>query len=279
MSSNGEALVSVENLTKQYAPLGPMRVQRFFARLGGLQVEGLLPDDVVEDDEDEDLVGEEDEQPQERGAAGRTVIDGVSLQANGGSCVALVGPEGAGKTLLLKLIGGVVPPSSGRIVVRGVVAPALAVLARSLPAKGQTLQSGILHVAAIAGIPPHLVRSRLDEIAEFLELPQLRRTPPIGMTGRRKVEIILAAMLAVEPDIVLLDLPIAPTALGERFLRRLDEVRARGGLVITEGRDVATILPAPDRVVYLDRGRIVAEEDRGPFAAVESPHDLPAREP
>jgi ABC-type polysaccharide/polyol phosphate transport system ATPase subunit len=193
--------------------------------------------------------------------------------------VALVGPEGAGKTLLLKLIGGVVPPSSGRIVVRGVVAPALAVLARSLPAKGQTLQSGILHVAAIAGIPPHLVRSRLDEIAEFLELPQLRRTPPIGMTGRRKVEIILAAMLAVEPDIVLLDLPIAPTALGERFLRRLDEVRARGGLVITEGRDVATILPAPDRVVYLDRGRIVAEEDRGPFAAVESPHDLPAREP
>ncbi|MBA2513031.1 MAG: ATP-binding cassette domain-containing protein, partial [Solirubrobacterales bacterium] len=59
---------------------------------------------------------------------GRRVVDGVTLQAHGRSVVALVGPAGSGKTVLLKLIGGLVPPSDGRVVVRGTVAPALSVM-------------------------------------------------------------------------------------------------------------------------------------------------------
>jgi ABC-type polysaccharide/polyol phosphate transport system ATPase subunit len=124
-------------------------------------------------------------------------------------------------------------------------------------------------VGAIVGLPPRVVRSRLDEIADFLEVPKLRSVSTLALDRRRRMDILLATMLSVDPDVVLIDIPIAADGFGDRCLRRLDELRARGSLVITEARDAETVLPAPDRVVRLDRGRIVAEEHRDP-ASVES---------
>lgn len=262
-STNDKILVSVEHVSKEYPPPEPMRVRRLFARLGGLQLEELLPE-VVEE-EDEDSVVDDDEQVVDRGGFGRRVIDSVSLQAHAGSRLALVGPEGAGKTLLLKLICGIVPPSRGRIVVHGLAAPALNALARSLP-KGQTLQTALPYVAAIAGIPPGLVRSRLDEIAAFLEFPQLKGSWTNTLESRQKAEILLATMLSVEPDVILTDIPIGRDAFGERCLQRLDDLRARGSLLVSEARDVRNIVPVPDRIVRLYRGRIVAGEPQDPVA-------------
>lgn len=254
--------LALEGLSKGYPAPEQMRFRRLFARLGGLQLEDLLAE-VVEVDEDDDLAPDEEEQTSDRGGVGRLVIDGVSLEASGGSCIALVGPEASGKTLLLKLIAGIVAPSEGRIVLRGRVAPALDVLARTIP-KGESLQSALLHVGAVAGVSPRLLRAHLDEIGEFLALPQLRSARTSTLEKRQRAEIVLATMLCLDPDLLLIDIPIGRDSFGERCLERIEELRHRGSLVIVEARDAAKLRPLPDRVVHLICGRIAADEPWAP---------------
>jgi homopolymeric O-antigen transport system ATP-binding protein len=266
----GDLVLSVEDVLKEYAPAKPAGARRFFTRFRGLQLDVLVGDLVGEEDEDEDyLEDDDDEQVANRARLGRVVIDRLSLQAYAGSHIAVVGPEGAGKTMLLKLIAGIVPPTRGRIVVRGRVAPALAALTPMFP-KAHTLHAALPYVGAIVGLPPHVVRSRLDEIGDFLGVPKLRTVSTLSLDRRRRMDILLATMLSIDPDVVLTDIPIAADDFGGRCLRRLDELRAKGSVLITEARDEQTVLPAPDRIVRLDRGRVVADERPDPAPLAES---------
>jgi ABC-type polysaccharide/polyol phosphate transport system ATPase subunit len=257
-------VLSLESVSKDYPPPAPMRVRRLFARFGGLHVEeGFAPDalsGMAEDEEDEltDVEAAEDEEPlpPREEALGRRVVDSVTLQAHGGSLVVVLGPAGAGKTVLLKLIGGLVPPSSGRVVVRGSVAPALNDMALIMPARGHRVGNALPELGAMVGVSPRLVRSRFDRIAELMESPGLRKSSTSLMESRRKRELILAMALSVEPDILLLDIPIPRDAFGDRCMTRLDELRARGTLVVAEMRDLRKTRLEPDRLVALEGGRV-----------------------
>lgn len=263
---SSEPLLSLENLSKDYPRPAPMRARRLFSRFGGLHVEeGLastaMTGQQVEDDDDEDEMVVEDPVGDElllgREASGPRVIDGVTLQADGTSVVAVVGPAGAGKTVLLKLIGGLVPPSEGRVVVRGTVAPALNVLALVLPAKGHTVKAALPQLGAMVGISPRVVRSRFDQITELMQAPGLLKSSTSFMESRRKRELILAMALSVAPDVLLLDIPLPRSPFGDRCMRRVEDLRGSGTLVVAEMQDLRKTRLEPDRVVTLDRGRVV----------------------
>ncbi len=257
-----EWVLSLEGVSKEYLPPAPMRLRRLFSRFGGLQVEeGIAADalsGLVEDDEDElaDVVADDDVLPEPQEVLGRRVIDSVTLRMHGASLVALVGPAGAGKTVLLKLIAGMVPPTQGRVIVRGFVAPALNLMSLILPARGHNVHNALPQLGAMVGVPPRLVRSRFDQIADLLELPGLLKASTSLMESRRKRELILAMALSLEPDILLLDMPIPRDEFGDRCIRRLDELRARGTLVVAEMRSLHKTRLVPDRVVALEGGRV-----------------------
>ncbi len=262
-ASAADWVLSLEEVSKDYPPPPPMRLRRLFSRLGGLHIEDGFGGDAlsrtVEDDEDEledDAEDDDDVLAHPEEVSEHRVVDRVTLQATGGAVVALVGPAGAGKTVLLKLIGGLVPPSEGRVVVRGSVAPALNVMSIMLPARGHKVRDALPQLGAMVGVPPRVVRSRLDQIVDLLEIPGLLKSSTSLMESRRKRELILALALAVEPDVLLLDMPIPGDEFGDRCMRRLDELRARGALVVAEMRDLRKTRLAPDRVVTLDGGRV-----------------------
>jgi lipopolysaccharide transport system ATP-binding protein len=257
--------ISLEDVSKEYSPPPPMRMRRFFSRFGGLLVEDAFARDALagqfEDDEDEfgDNDLDDSELPPEPDALlGRRVIDHVNLEAQGGSIVGLVGAPGAGKTVLLKLVGGLVPPTEGRIVVRGSVAPALNTMSIMLPARAHKVRDALPQLGGMVGLPPQLVRSRLDQIADMLQVPGLLDSSTSLMESRRKRELVLAMALCADPDILLLDIQIRPgEAFDDRCARRIEELRDRGGLVVVEVRSPSKTRLTLDRVVSLDGGRIV----------------------
>ena len=186
--------------------------------------------------------------------------------------VALVGPPGAGKTVLLKLAGGLVAPSDGQIVVRGSVAPALAVMATVLPSRGHSVKAALPQLAAMVGIPPHRVRGRFDAIVDLMGSPQLLKSSTSLMEARRKRELILAMALALEPEILLLDMTIPRTPFGQRCVQRVAELRARGSLVVAEARNLHRLPVVPDRVVLLEQGRLLDDLDGSvAMGSVDSP--------
>ncbi len=260
----GDVLVTLENVSKAYPPLRPMRLRRLFSRLGGLHIEdgftaetlaGQVAEDEDEMEEDEPL---DDAPPPREALDGRLLIDDVSLQATAGSVIALVGPEGSGKTVLLKLIGGIIAPTSGRVVVRGTLAPALNLMASVLPARGHTVKAALPQLGAMVGLEPRAVRSRFGEIMDLMEAPALLKSSTSLMESRRKRELLLAMALSLEPDVLLLDMPIPYDAFGDRCVQRLTELGARGTLVIAEMRDMRKTRLQPDRTVLVDRGRILS---------------------
>lgn len=128
---------------------------------------------------------------------------------------------------------------------------------RALP-KGESLRVAPPR-RAVAGVSPGPIRTRHDEIVEFLGLPQLRSARASTLEKRQRAEIVLATMLCLDPDILLLDIPIGRDPFGERCLERVAQLRDAGTLVIMESREVAKPLLLPDRVVRLERGRIAAD--------------------
>jgi energy-coupling factor transporter ATP-binding protein EcfA2 len=124
----------------------------------------------------------------------------------------------------------------------------------------------------MVGIAPRAVRNRFAEIVELLDSPALLKSSTSLMESRRKRELILAMALALEPDVLVIDIPIPYDVFGDRCVERLAELRARGALVIAEMREVRKTRVAYDEVVVVDRGRIAPPEP-----AVSEPPASPDR--
>jgi ABC-type polysaccharide/polyol phosphate transport system ATPase subunit len=263
LAGKGETLLTFEHVSKHYPPPPPMRVRRFFARFQGLHVqEGFAADALsggdLDDDEmvdDDDLEGEPEPLPV---ADGRRVLDDVSLRLPAGSLVALLGPEHGGKTMLLKVAAGIVAPSEGRVVTRGLVAPALGFVSLAFPSKGHRVKGTLPQLAAMIGIPPARVRGRFDAIAELMDRPALLKASTSLMDSQTKRELVLAMALAIEPDVLLLDIPIPPTKFGDRCIERISALREGGSLVVAEMRNVFKTPEAltVDHAIALEHGRL-----------------------
>jgi branched-chain amino acid transport system ATP-binding protein len=223
-------------------------------------------------------------------------LDRVSLEIPQEEIVAIIGPNGAGKTTLLNAISGFYHPSEGRILLRGqdrtylkphqVAALGVArtfqnvalfkgmsvldnmMTGRLLKMKGHFLLDALYWGPAMKQELAH--RASVERIIDFLEIQAIRKTPagrlPYGL--QKRVE--LGRALAAEPDLLLLDEPMAGMNVEEkedmcRFI--LDVNDEFGTTIVLVEHDMSVIMDISDRVVVLDYGRKIAE---GPPAQVRT---------
>lgn len=200
----------------------------------------------------------------------RPVIRDVSLHLNRGEVVALLGPNGSGKTTCFYTIAGLVTPEGGQVIIDGRDCTSLPMYRRArlgigyLPQevsifRGLSVEDNILAVLEITEDDRHKRRERLEELLSEFSITHLRRAPALALSGgeRRRVEI--ARCLAANPKYLLLDEPFAgvdPIAVGE--IRGLvHDLKSRGiGVLITD-HNVRETLDIVDRAYILHDGVVL----------------------
>jgi lipopolysaccharide export system ATP-binding protein len=200
----------------------------------------------------------------------RTVIRDVTLRLNRGEVVALLGPNGCGKTTTFYSIAGLVSPEGGKVIVDGRDVTALPMYRRArlgigyLPQemsifRGLNVEDNIMSILEICESDPKSRRERLESLLSEFSIEHLRRAPALALSGgeRRRVEI--ARCLAAGPKYVLFDEPFAgvdPIAVGE--IRHLvSDLKNRGiGVLITD-HNVRETLEIVDRAYILHDGKVL----------------------
>jgi len=200
----------------------------------------------------------------------RPVIRDVSISLGRGEVVALLGPNGSGKTTCFYAIAGLVAPEGGKVIIDGRDVTTLPMYRRAqlgigyLPQemsifRGMSVEDNIMSILEIAVKDRHQRRERLETLLSEFSIEHLRRASAMALSGgeRRRVEI--ARCLAAGPKYVLLDEPFAgvdPIAVAEiRYL--VADLKNRGiGVLITD-HNVQETLQIVDRAYILHDGKVL----------------------
>ena len=200
----------------------------------------------------------------------RLVIRDVSMHLNRGEVVALLGPNGSGKTTCFYSIAGLVTPEGGQVILNGRGVSRLPMYRRArlgigyLPQetsifRGMNVENNIMAVLELSQLDKRARYDRLEELLNEFSIGHLRQTPALALSGgeRRRVEI--ARCLAADPKYLLLDEPFAgvdPVAVGE--IRELvSALKKRGlGVLITD-HNVRETLEIVDRAYILHDGKVL----------------------
>ncbi len=200
----------------------------------------------------------------------RVVIRDVSLQLQQGEVIALLGPNGSGKTTTFYAIAGLIYPEGGKVSIDGRDVSGLPMYRRAklgigyLPQemsifRGMSVEDNIMSILDISLPSRHKRRERLEELLSEFSVEHLRRAPALALSGgeRRRVEI--ARCLAAYPKYLLLDEPFAgvdPISVGD--IRHLvADLKKRGiGVLITD-HNVRETLEIVDRAYILHDGKVL----------------------
>jgi cobalt/nickel transport system ATP-binding protein len=200
---------------------------------------------------------------------GTEALRGVSFRIEHGSAVGLVGANGAGKSTLLLHLNGYLPTTRGEVFIGDtVVTRETAGLARRavglvfqdpddqlfMPTVAEDVAFGPLN----AGLPLEQVERRVTAALERVGMTHVRDRPPYRLSAGEKRAVAIATVLAMSPDILVMDEPSAN--LDPRARRRLIELLLSFEHTrIIATHDLEMVVEVCSRVIVLDGGRVVAD--------------------
>ncbi|MDT3446188.1 MULTISPECIES: ATP-binding cassette domain-containing protein [unclassified Pseudofrankia] len=203
---------------------------------------------------------------------GQAVVDDLTFTLDRGQITGFLGPNGAGKSTTLRILLGLASPSGGTAHVLGLP---FAELADPAGTVGAVLESGDFHparsgrdhlrvLALAAGIDP----VRVDEALETVELTGMGRRPVRTYSLGMRQRLGLAAALLGDPRLLVLDEPInGLDPAGVHWLRAFLRTYAdEGGTVLVSSHVLAEVTQTVDRVLIINRGRLVTDQPIGDFA-------------
>ena len=184
-------------------------------------------------------------------------LKGINFSVKQGETFGLIGPNGAGKSTTLKLVARVFRPTTGRVVVRGIVAPLLEFGAGFHPEL--TGSENIYLNGAVMGFTRREMEAKFDRIVEFAELGDFIdvpvRTYSSGMRGR----LGFAVATDVDADILIIDevLSVGDEAFRRKSYKRLDEFRRKGVTTVLVSHNMDMVTKMCDRAAWLDHGQLI----------------------
>lgn len=217
------------------------------------------------------------------------VLNGIDLEIEKGSFVAILGHNGSGKSTLAKHFNAILLPSGGKIYIDNMDTADEALLYEIRKNAGMVFQNPDNQiVAAIVedevafapenlGVAPEEIRKRVDECLKIVGMSKFSKFAPSKLSGGQKQRVAIAAVLAMQPEYIILDEPTAmldPMGRKEVIstIKKLNRERGMTVVLITHYMNEAA---EADRVVVLKKGEIVTDgTPREVFSQVERIKEL-----
>ncbi len=188
-------------------------------------------------------------------------LDKVSFSVHKGERVGIIGFNGAGKSTILKILSGVLKPTSGEIHTYGTIAPLL-----ELGAGFDHNYSGRENVflnGAILGYSREFLESKYDEILEFSELEDFIDIPIKNYSSGMVAKLGFSVATIVEPDVLILDevLSVGDVKFQKKSGDKLKSMMGSGVTVLLVSHATDNIRELCTRAIWLDKGKLVMDGD------------------
>jgi ABC-type polysaccharide/polyol phosphate transport system ATPase subunit len=183
-------------------------------------------------------------------------LSGISAAIKPGEVFAVIGPNGAGKTTLMKLIARVLPPTSGRVVVRGLVAPII-----SLGAGFNTelsARENIVLYGSLLGRDPSYMRQRVSAILDWAEVSEFGEVPVRNYSSGMVARLAFGVATDVQPDVLVVDevFAVGDQEFKKKSQAKMEELIGRGTTVVLVSHAMNLVKRAAHRVMWLEHGQV-----------------------
>lgn len=183
-------------------------------------------------------------------------LHNVSIEINEGEVFGVIGHNGAGKSTMLKLFARVLPPSIGRIEIKGSVSPLLELGAGFHPELSG--RENVFLNGALLGFSREEMRKKFDSIVDFSGLPNFIDAPIRTYSSGMWARLGFAVATATRPDILLVDevLAVGDEEFQKKCFDRIEEFRNNGTTIVIVAHSMQTIKDRCSRVSWLDHGEL-----------------------
>ncbi len=186
-------------------------------------------------------------------------LNSISFDVKKGETVGIIGTNGSGKSTILKIITGVLSPTSGTVEVEGNISALL-----ELGAGFNSEYTGIENIymnGTMMGFSRKEMEARLQDILDFADIGDFVYQPVKTYSSGMFVRLAFALAINVEPEILIVDeaLSVGDVFFQSKCYRRMEEIRKKGTTILMVTHDMGSIIKYCDKVVLLNRGNFVAE--------------------
>lgn len=190
-------------------------------------------------------------------------LNGISFDVNKGETVGIIGTNGSGKSTILKIITGVLTPTTGEVEVDGVISALL-----ELGAGFNMDYTGIENIfmnGTMMGFSRKEMEAKLQDILEFADIGDFVYQPVKTYSSGMFVRLAFALAINVEPEILIVDeaLSVGDVFFQAKCYRRMEEIRKNGTTILMVTHDMGAIIKYCDRVVVLNKGAFIAQGEPG----------------
>lgn len=215
-------------------------------------------------------------------AAGRRygakeALGGVTLSVDDSCILGIIGQSGAGKTTLLKLLAGLEPTTSGRLLYHGDVVDtklsarlrkeATMIFQAALFLRGD-VASNVGYGLRLRGVPEAEAAARIREALERVRLPGFEAKYASSLSGGEQQRVALARALVLDPKVLLLDEPTSNLdPANAAIISDIIAEEARRRLVVVATHDYGQVRRLAGRVIQLEKGRLIGEGETGSLFA------------
>ena len=185
-------------------------------------------------------------------------VQDVSFRIAAGECFGVIGPNGSGKSTLLKIIGGIYPPDSGEVRIRGKLSPFIELGVGFNPQL--TARDNVRINGALLGLSRRELDRRFEEIIHFADLERFVDQKLKNFSSGMQVRLAYAIAIQVDFDILLLDevLAVGDMDFQEKCMATFEDIRRAGKTVIFVSHDLDAVVRICDRALLLEGGAVQA---------------------